>query len=142
MAVNGKMIGNGSVLQGQITFPTTTMLPVAHVISISGPDTAANDIELATLTSTSNFIDYCRGDVDPGELTISLAFSSTTSALQLGTQHTAGNSFKWKVVPPTTAAAEEFTGYIKSMGRAIERNAMITRSLGIKVSGDPGIATS
>lgn len=143
MAVNGKQIGNGSIFSAQ--FSTTggsTWYPVAHIISIGGPDSAGNDIELATLSSTSNFIDFCRGDVDGGEVTLSLAFSSTTSAKQMGTAHTDGVTRNWKVTPPTTASAEEFNGYIKSMGRSIERNEMITRPVTIKVTGDPGIAST
>ncbi len=136
----GKQIGNGSKLTGQIA--STSFTEVAHIISIGGPDSAGNDIDTTTLTSTDNFQTFARGDVDPGEVTMSLAFSSTTSALSLGTKHQLGLPFQWKVVPPTTADAETFSGYIKSMGRSIERNAMITRSLTIKVTGDPGIQSS
>ncbi len=139
----GKQIGNGSVLAAQFsTTGSTTFSTVANIINIGGPASAGNDVDTTTLTTTDNFQTFQRGDVDPGEVTCSLALSSTTSIKQLGTAHNDGLARTWKVTPPTTADAETFSAYVKGMDRTIDRNTMIVRALTLKVTGSPGIAST
>ena len=40
------------------------------------------------------------------------------------------------------ATPQNVTGYIKAMGRELEKDSMIRRTLGIKVTGSPGFPTT
>ena len=140
-----KQIGLGASLSVKGTTASTTAYTViAGIVSMPGPDAAGTAIDTYTLDSTDNFVTKLRGSVDPGDMTLVLAYNnSDASSKQLGTLFADGTLMTFKVEYPSTAAtAESFEGFINGMGRAIERDAMITRPVTITVSGDPGFATT
>ncbi len=128
---------------------TTTFTKVAGLISLPGPDGSGDDVDTSTIDNTTNFKTFERAQVDPGEMALVLAYGSTdASQKQLGTLYASGEVVSWGFIFGSTAASSTqwdtntFDGYVKSMGRAIEKDAMITRPIGIKVSGDPGFPTT
>ncbi len=148
MAVT-KMIGLGTKLYVKAsTASTTTYSQIAGLISLPGPEASAEDVDTSTIDNstdaTVNWKTFQRGQVDPGEMTLTLAYGSTdASSKKLGTLLKTGALQTWKIIfPNTSASVETFTGYVKSMGRALEKGTLITRNVGIKVSGAPGFAST
>ena len=140
-----KMIGLGTHLYVKTsTASTTTYTDIGGLISLPGPDGSGDDIDTSTIDNSDNFKTFLRGQVDPGEMSLTLAYSSTdSSSKKLGTYYKSGGLCTFKVDFPSTAVTDEtFTGYVKSMGRAIEKDAMITRTVGIKVTGSPGFTST
>lgn len=128
---------------------STTFTKVAGVLGMPGPDGSGTDIDTSTFDNADNFMTFARGQVDPGEMSLTIAYGSTdASQKQLGTLYATGTIVDWGFIFSSTAAgstewdANTFNGYVKSMGRAIEKDEMITRTIGIKVTGDPGFATT
>ena len=150
MASTKKMIGFGTTISMKATTASTTTYTVlAGLISAPGPDGTADDIDTSTIDNSTdsdlrNFKSYARGQVDPGEMTLTLSYGSTdATSKQLGTLYKSGDNQDWKVTfPSTTATAETFEGYVKSMGRELEKDSMIRRAVGIKVTGWPGFPTT
>jgi len=128
---------------------SSTFTKVAGVIGMPGPDGSGDDIDTSTIDNATNFKTFARGQVDPGEMSLTLAYGSTdASQKQLGTLYSSGLIVSWGFIFSSTAAASTdwdantMDGYVKSMGRAIEKDAMITRTIGIKITGDPGFPTT
>lgn len=151
MAAPRKMIGLGCTLGMAATSTTPASYDtVVGLISFSGPSASADDVDTSTLdnsTSTTSgaWKTFQRGQVDPGEVTATLSYSSTESVnKKLGTAFKAGTVRQWKVgFPSTSVTAETFDGYIKAMGREIGgAGSMITRTLTIKVTDNPGFPTT
>jgi hypothetical protein len=140
-----KQIGLGTSLSVKgTTASTTTYTLIAGIVSMPGPDGTGTAVDTFTLDSTGNFITKIRGAVDPGDMTLVVAYNnSDASSKKLGTLFADGTLQMFKVSYPSTASTpEEFEGFINGMGRAVERDALITRPVTITVSGDPGFATT
>ena len=149
MAIPRKMIGLGTRLyMKQSTGSTSTYTAIGGLLSLPGPNASADDIDTSTIENSTVANTYwktfSRGQVDPGEMNVSLAYGTTdTFNKSLGTYFRTGESLTFKVTFPSTAVtAESFTGYIKGMGRELEKDSMITRNLTLKVSGSPGFKTT
>lgn len=148
MAVR-KIIGLGTTLSVKATTASTTgYTAIGGLLSLPGPDASADDIDTSTIDNSTAAATYWktfqRGQVDPGEMTLTLAYGSTdSSSKKLGTLLKSGAIQTWKITFGSTAmSAETFTGYVKGMGRALEKDAMVTRSVSIKVTGSPGYPTT
>lgn len=141
-----KMIGLGATLSVKVsTASTATYAAVGGLTSFSGPNGSGDDVDTTTMsTGTDYFKTFQRGQVDGGELTLSLAYSSTdTSSKNLAAIYKTGAMQTWKVTFPSTAVtAESFSGFVQSMGRELTKDSMITRSVTIKVSGSPGFKST
>jgi predicted secreted protein len=151
MAAPRKMIGLGCTLGMAATSTTPASYDtLAGLISFSGPAATADDVDTSTLDNSTSITSgawktFQRGQVDPGEVSATLSYSSTESVnKKLGTAFKAGTVRKWKVAFPTTSvSAETFNGYIKSMGREIGgAGSMIQRSITIKVTDNPGFPST
>ena len=135
-----KMIGHGTLFQMSTAAASTVFTGVGSIMAVGGPDASADDIDMSTLTSTHNYKEFRRGLVDGGEVSLTLAAQSTGSYTKMKSAFADGANRAFRVIPESTAnPAESFEGYVKGMGRTIER-AMILKTFAIKVSGDPGIA--
>jgi len=127
---------------------SSTFTQVAGLISLPGPDGSGDDVDTSTIDNADNFKTFARGQVDPGEMSLSLAYGSTdASQKQLGTLYESGVIVSWGFIFSATAGStlwetNTFDGYLKSMGRAIEKDSMIMRTIGIKVTGNPGFPTT
>jgi hypothetical protein len=141
-----KQIGYGTklYLSTNTTSSTGDWTQIGGLLSCPGPDGTGTDVDTSTIDNATEFKTYQRSDVDPGTMNVTVAYGSTDSASKvLGTAYGNGDIYNWKVeFPSTTTPDETFLGYINSMGRALEKDSMITRTFGIKVSGDPGFPST
>ena len=136
-----KLFGYGSVLQ---VTTTTGDLAIGQVTNISGPGTDAADVDTTTMDSSSNFRTFVPGLIDPGELTFSLAYDpALTSHKRLAYYHGQRQTKAFKLYHGTTAAGDEdaFSGHVKSLGREIPMDNLITCDVTLKITGKPGYTT-
>lgn len=135
-----KAIGYGSVL---VVTSTTGELNLGQVRNISGPNVDFDDVDTTTLDSSSNFRTYIPGLGNPGEVTMSLAYSSTvTSHKRLAYYMGQRQSKTFTFYPNSTAGdADAFSAYVKGMSREVPLDDLITADVTLKVSGKPGYST-
>lgn len=140
-----KINGYGTKLSisTQSTLATTAaaFTQVAGLVSLSGPESDAEDCELFTMDSTINYSEHEPGGINPGVANAVLAYDKAEAGqVKLVTAHGNRRTCWFKVSHPSTAKfpSEYFKGYVAGLGRAIERAGMMTRPVRIKVSGNPG----
>jgi hypothetical protein len=143
-----KRIGLGCSLSMTPTTASSSYTTIAGLISLPGPNASADDIDTSTIDNTTDgtfWKTFARGQVDPGEMSLTLAYGSTdASSKKLGTALKDGLKRKWKIVlgSTVTGATEIFVGYVKGMGREVSKDAMIIRTVTIKVSGTPAFVST
>ena len=135
-----KSVGYGSVLS---VTSTTGTLEIGQLRSISGPGTDATDVDTTTLDSSTNFRTFVGAVIDPGELSCSVIYDpADTAHTRLAEYHANLSAKTWAVVhASTTGTSQSFSGYVKSLGREIPLDDVITLDFSIKVSGGPGYST-
>lgn len=140
-----KRIGLGM----QLSISSSTGTPfanhtvIAGLLSADGPDGTADDVDTSTIDQATNDKSFQRGQFDPGDLTMELAYGATDpSQSKLGTARATGQIREFLVTDTVGGTTESFSGYIKGMGRAIEKDSMVTRSVTVKITGDPGFNTT
>lgn len=133
-----KMVGFRTVLKCSTDGSTTYGITLGQIISISGPNVSANDIDLSTLDSTSIFMQFAKGMVDPGEVVATVAWDGSTDTGQKAAHELLRNQIVagWKMIFPTTTITEEFMGYVKGIGREVSIQDLISAPITIKVTGD------
>ncbi len=136
-----KIIGYGSVLT---TTSSTGTLEHGQIRSISGPAGSASDVDTTCLDSTSNFRTFARGPVDPGEVTLTLAYDPALDThKRIGTYYANGTVLNWTVYHgSSTGATDIINAYVSSMGREIPLDDLITCEVTLKASGNPNYSTT
>ena len=136
-----KNIGYGSALAVATSTGGTTT--IAAIRSISGPGTDATDVDTTCLDSSSNFRTFAAGPIDPGEVTFQLAYSTTEASHgRLADMHENKTSYTFTLTHNTSGSdTDTFSAYVKSLGREIPLDDLITQDVGLKVSGLPGYTT-
>lgn len=140
MTVVSKCIGLGTAVGVRASGSTAAFTTVAGLIGISGPNPSADSIDVSTIDNATNFKEEQGGQVDPGDVTMNLAYGSTNPSQKILAGFLASRAAaEFQITfPTTTTAAETFTGYVNGMGREIQKDAMTTRSVTVGVTGDPG----
>lgn len=134
-----KRIGLGAVIAVSSS-SGGTFTEIGGLMSIGGPDGSGDDIDTSTIDNVTKFKTFLRGQVDPGELALGVAMGTTdVGQKEIGTAYADGVIRFWKIWPGSTADETPviIEGYVKSIGRAIEKDAMITQTFGVKISDDP-----
>lgn len=138
LANTAKMIGHKTQLLVSTGTTGSTTFALGGVISLPGPDATGENVDTSTIDTTGWKTFQSGGPMDPGEMTVTLAFSSTDAGqAKLPALAAKRHLVLWKLVYPTTTINSTFTGFLTAIGRVIEQGSMITRTIGIKVTGDP-----
>lgn len=136
---------------------TNSLLDVGCVTSISGIDTAIDQIETTCLNDLTRT--YEAGLATPGAATFGLQFDPADPAhIRLHQLKTAGTTLQWVIgfsdgtLPPTVTTDSSgdaefvlpptrswltFEGYMNSYPFEFALNTMVTSTVGIQVSGEP-----
>lgn len=132
-----KEIGYGAeLLCGTTTGGSVT---VAQIRSISGPDSEADMVDTTTLDSSTNYRTFVQGLADPGQVTVELVYDSTaTSHAKLQHYHDNRISATYTIVYPTSANSQAFTAYVQSLSLEVPLDDLITQTVTLKITGDPG----
>lgn len=116
---------------------------------VDGMSEQASGSDINTACLGDNFDTFERGSVDPGNLDTTIAYNADSAdegTAELDSLFASGDVRTWKITFPAKGAApakeSTFDGYLKDMGREIQKQAMITRSLSIKKSGNPGFSAT
>ena len=148
MAVsNIKRIGLGTLVAVQAT-TSSTFVTIANIVEPpSGPDASAADIDTHTLDD-GVYETHAKGSVNPGTGTMVLAYEPEDDSGRLLADLLAQITPvpQWRLTLPardgSTAQVETFGANVMTMSREIPKNGMITRTVGIQGSGNPGYTTS
>ena len=113
----------------------THFTSVAQISTASLPELTKTDIDVSSMDSVENFMEFIGGATDPGQLDIELNYTSAMDVSIL----TAFNAANADVVI-TFSDASTWTSdaYINKMGGGTSgTNEKISRTLGFKCSGKP-----
>jgi predicted secreted protein len=109
--------------------------PLAEVRTIDGPNEEAQSLEATNLDSTGGYREYIPGFLDGGDLNFEANWT-------LGAYGVVKALFQaravrnWKITYPNDEASTEiFSGFIRSLGKAIDFNDIIKSSVTLKVTG-------
>jgi len=133
-----KSIGYGAVL----TTGTSTggFVVVGQVQNISGPSVSANDVDTTCMDSSSNYRTFTCGLLDPGELTFSVVYDSTSASHSCLVRNMNKRlTTNWSI--SVAGDSPDFNGYVKGMSREIPMDGLITCDVTVKVTGTPGYTT-
>ena len=134
---SGKYIGNGCTLKVSTTttVSATAGTALGAVLSIQGPDSDAPDIDMGTL-DTTGYVPSRKGKPTTGDMTITVAYDPADAGWvkvkALAEKATVGGIAV--SYASTALSAETCSVYFKGCGRAIERDAMMTRTITVHPS--------
>jgi len=136
-----KTFGYGSVLA---VTTTTALTNIGQIRNISGPGVSGTDVDTTTLDSSTNYRTFVGGLLDPGEVTFSVVYDSTSLLHSRLNYYMGQQSLKtFTVYHGSTASgdADAFSAYVKGVSREIPLDDVITADYTLKVSGIPAYTT-
>lgn len=135
-----KYFGYGSVLQ---VTTTTGDAAIGQITGISGPGVDFPEVDTTTMDSSSNYRTSVPGLGNPGDVTIGLMYDPGSVPHKRLAYYMGQRSTKaFKLYHGTTAADEDaFSAWVKSMGREIPMDGMVTSDITLHVTGKPGYTT-
>lgn len=131
MATAAKL-GYGSKLKRKIAGTYTAVL---EVLSVSGPNSEASDVDVTNFDSADGFREFINGLKDGGEVTFETNYVKTEYARLLAV-HVAGTLEDWQLLL-TDGSNIQFYGTVKSAGIETPVEPQIKNSFSAKVSGNP-----
>ena len=129
---------------GYRSIVATSTGEIAQLTGVSGPGVDFNEADTTTMDSSSNYRTSVPGLGNPGDLTIGLMYDPTAVPHKRLAYYMGQRSVKaFKLYHGTTAAGDEdtFSAWIKSLGREIPMDGMITADITLHVTGKPGYTT-
>ena len=109
--------------------------PIGEITSISLPELGMTDIDVSSFDSSSNFMEFVGGSVDPGVIDVELNYDGDVDTLLLAALGDANET--WTITFPD-ASTWATNGYINKMGGGSSApNDKISRVVSIKCSGVP-----
>ena len=139
-----RRIGFGVVLNCDPTGGTTFAALGAIVDGLDGGDAKTTVIDTSILGD--KFMTHGGGQIDPGEVTFTIAYDPLDAATNLVLSALLGNSnianfqISYPAVAGAGATTETFKGLVSGYKRTIAKDKMITAEVTITISGDPGFA--
>ena len=137
-----RRIGFGVVLNCDPTGGTTYAALGAIVDGLDGGDAKTTAIDTTILGD--KFMTKGGGQIDPGEVTFTIAYDPLDAATNLVLTTLLGNSnvahfqISYPAVGGSGATTETFFGFVSGYKRTIAKDKMITAEVTITISGDPG----
>lgn len=135
-----KYVGNGTTLKltTTTTVSATGGTALGNVLSIDGPDTDAPDIGLASL-ATTGYEPSAKGIPTVGDMTVTVQYDPADAGWAkvkaMAPKTTVGNI--GLIFSSTALSDETMKVYVKGCGRAIARDAVMTRTIVVHPSSDP-----
>lgn len=136
-----KEIAFGSVLAVTTSTAETNIAQIRGVMEGPGTDTPV--VDTTCFDSTSNFRTSVPGLIDPGDVTFQLAYSTTMlTHKRLAYYHATRTAKTYTMYRgSSTGTATPFTAWVKSIGRQMPMDELITCAVTLHVSGKPGYTT-
>lgn len=131
-----KQIGKGTLLYfstDPASAATDTTSIVGYVRSIDGPSAEADEVESTTLDTAGNYREFVQSLIDPGELSLELAWDpAEQSHVDLTTIHNDRTTCQWKMVLPTTDYFVLVNGWVRSFQPSVPVDDLMTASVTIR----------
>lgn len=118
------------------TLGGTASTAIAQITNIGGPNIEVDDIEETTMdkpTGEENWKVFAPGLIDGGEVSFDILYEKAVSTAVWAL---VGVAKSFKILWPDNSYCE-FNGYLKSLGHETPKDADITNSCTIKISGKP-----
>lgn len=137
--MGNKYVGLGFTLKMNST-------AIAGIRGISNSEASGTAVDITVMddyTTSDRFMRKAGGLIDPGAVTLQLAYDPADA-----TQHSlqqkwrAGSTQGFTIVFPTTTLTETFSGIVNGVGREIPFGELVTCSVRIDISGDPGFKST
>jgi len=132
---NFNVAGNSSA-----TSMTSLTSFIGEIVSISLPEIGVTDLDVSSMDSTSNHMEFVAGSKDPGVIDIELNYDKTEDTALLAAVRDANEV--WQISFPDESIWK-CVGYINKVGGGTAApNDKISRVASIKCSGKPTHSTS
>lgn len=112
----------------------------------TGPSAAADEVDTTILSDT--WKTFMKASIDPGSVSFQIAYDPNDTDCQGINSLLASTSTTlatWQVTFPDVGSGtdtETFTGFVTSLDREVSKTGLVMATIGIKISGNPGFATS
>jgi hypothetical protein len=125
--------GFKTIVVGSATM--TAVGGIVEVTSISLPELGMTDIDVSSFDSTSNFMEFVGGSIDPGVIDMEMNYNAANDELLLASLGAANET--WTITFPDNSTWAT-KGYINKIGGgSTAPNDKISRVMSIKCSGVP-----
>lgn len=114
---------------------------LGQIIGISGPGASGEAVNTTTLDSTDNYETFVGDTVDPGEVSVELAYDPTHATHTRLNTYLGSRVAKTYTVTDSTGNAESFSAIVNGVSREIAQKDMNKSTVTLKVSGNPGFST-
>lgn len=116
-------------------------VPVGEVIKGWDNESTADMVDTEILGDT--FKTFKPASIDPGTVTFEIFLDNGNTNNQfLADAFYNGTLVNWQIEYSNGGEGDEeqFSAYVKSLGRTVEKKTMLTRKITLQITGDPGIA--
>jgi len=130
--------GFETTLGGSSNFTGTAT--ISEIVSINLPEINVTDIDVSSMDSASNFMEFVGGSKDPGSIECTVNYSKALDALMYAAVGDANET--WTITFPDSCKWQS-NGYVSNFGAGTAGpNEKVTRTFTIKCSGLPTHTTS
>jgi hypothetical protein len=124
--------GFATTLTGATNFSGTNA--ISEVSTVSLPELSVTDIDVSSMDSASNYMEFIGGSVDPGQMDLVVNYTPAQRALSIAA---VGDDDVYTLTFPD-GSTYATAGYVNKNGAGTAgTNEKITSTIGIKCSGLP-----
>lgn len=128
---------------GYRSIVATSTGEIAQLTGVSGPGVDFNEADTTTMDSSSNYRTSVPGLGNAGDVTLSMMYDPAHASHKILAEAAVTRTVKVFTVyhGSSTGDTDTFSAWVKSIGREIPMDNMITRDVTIHVTGKPGYTT-
>lgn len=128
---------------GYRSIVATSTGEIAQLTGVSGPGVDFNEADTTTMDSSSNFRTSVPGLGNSGDLTLSMMYDPALASHKILAEAATNRTVKVFTVyhGSSTGDTDVFSAWVKSIGREIPMDNMITSDVTLHVTGKPGYTT-
>lgn len=132
--------GFQTTVGGSVNFTGTNV--IGEIVSIDLPELNVTDIDVTSMDSASNFMEFIPGSTDPGVVALTVNYTEAQDKLMSGAVGGTNVAETWTITFPD-AATWATSGYVSNFGAGTSQpNDKITRTFNIKCTGLPTHTTN
>jgi hypothetical protein len=132
--------GFQTTLGGSVNFTGTNA--ISEIVSIDLPELNVTDIDVSSMDSASNYMEFIPGSTDPGVIDVTVNYTEAQDKLMSGIVGGTNVAETWTITFPDSATWAT-SGYVSNFGAGTAQpNDKITRTFSIKCTGLPTHTTN
>jgi len=138
--MSGAINGFATTLSGSVNFTGTNV--ISEVQSITLPKLEVNDIDVSSMDSASNYMEFIPGSTNPGVIDLTVNYLEAQDKLMSGIVGGTNVAETWTITLPDGATWAS-VGYVNGFGAGeAVTNDKVSREISIKCTGLPTHTTS